>query len=336
MGIRNLTQLIRNKSPDSIQTVSLYTLQNKTVAIDTSIFLYKSLANVRYNGDYLRNKDNQIVSHIVGLFHKTIQYLTLNITPVYIFDGKPPIEKQAVLDERNKKAKASQALIDQTQDQAEINKLEKGTIRIKKEYIDDLKKLFSLMGVSYIHPNCEAEAYASELCRIGHVDAVVSEDMDTLAFGSPLLIRSCIDKSIKRKDVISTFDLNKILKDFEMDYHQFVDVCILCGCDYCPTISKVGNARAFQYIQTYKSIEKLIESKKCNISQEFLDQYLQARDLFFANQNTVNESEYPMHSSSYDKERLYNYLVDECAMSSKRVDNSLKKLNKFDTPPTKQ
>ena len=31
-------------------------------------------------------------------------------------------------------------MIDQTQDQAEINKLEKGTIRIKKEYIDDLKK----------------------------------------------------------------------------------------------------------------------------------------------------------------------------------------------------
>ena len=333
MGIRNLTQLIRKKSPNSIQTISLYTLKDKKVAIDTSIFLYKSLTNVRYNGDYLKNKEGKIISHIVGLFHKTIQYLTLGITPIYIFDGKPPVEKQNTLDERNKKVQESKELISQTQDPEEKKKLEKGTIRIKKEYIDDLKKLFTLMGVSYIHPNCEAEAYASELCRIGHVDAVVSEDMDTLAFGSPLLIRSCIDRSIKRNDVVSTFDLNQILKDFKMDFHQFIDMCILCGCDYCPTIPKVGNIRAFQYIQTYKSIEKLIESNKCTITQEFLDQYLQARDLFFANQNTVNESEYPMHSSSYDRKTLYDFLVNECDMSSKRVDNSLKKLNKFDTPP---
>ena len=70
MGIRSLTSLIKQKSPGSIQTTGLYTLQGKRVAIDTSIFLYKSLANVRYNGDYLRNKDGKIVSHVVGLFHK--------------------------------------------------------------------------------------------------------------------------------------------------------------------------------------------------------------------------------------------------------------------------
>ena len=57
MGIKSLTQLIKQKSPDSIQHVNLYTLKDKKVAIDISILLYKSLINVRYNGDYLRNKD---------------------------------------------------------------------------------------------------------------------------------------------------------------------------------------------------------------------------------------------------------------------------------------
>ena len=75
MGIKSLTYLIKEKSPDSIQSVNLYTLKNKRVAIDTSIFLYKSLINVRYNGDYLKNKEGKIISHIHGLYYKTIQYL---------------------------------------------------------------------------------------------------------------------------------------------------------------------------------------------------------------------------------------------------------------------
>ena len=60
MGIKSLTYLIKEKSPDSIQSVNLYTLKNKRVAIDTSIFLYKSLINCRYNGDYIRNNEGKI------------------------------------------------------------------------------------------------------------------------------------------------------------------------------------------------------------------------------------------------------------------------------------
>ena len=96
MGIKSLTSLIKSKSPNSIQTVSLYTLKEKKVAIDTNIFLYKSLANVRSNGDYLRNKEGKVVSHIVGMFNNAVKYLSLGIKPIYVFDGKPPIEKKEV------------------------------------------------------------------------------------------------------------------------------------------------------------------------------------------------------------------------------------------------
>ena len=62
------------------------------------------------------------------------------------------------------------------------------------------------------------DAYASEMCRKGIVDYVVTEDMDTLAFGCPKTIRRCLDKSIKRSDVISIIDLETILSKFEMIY----------------------------------------------------------------------------------------------------------------------
>lgn len=328
MGIRSLASLIKQKSPNSIQTTALYSLSGKKVAVDTSIFLYKSLSNYRHNGEYLRNKDGKIVSHIVGIFYKTIQYLSVGITPIYIFDGKPPIEKKEVLLERSKKAEESKILSQTTQNPEEALKYEKSSIRVKKHHIDDIKELFDLMGISYLHPEGEAEAYASELCRIGFVDYVVTEDMDTLAHGCPRMIRNCMDKSIKRKDVVSVIDLEDILKNFNMNMKEFLDLCILCGCDYCPSIPKVGTVRSFNYIQNFRNIEALIESKKCNnIPEEFIQKYDSSRKLFEVFKDKIDLEDLPMHTSTCDYDKLNDYLINDCAISEKRVENALKKIN---------
>jgi len=328
MGIRSLTSLIKQKSPGSIETTALYSLSGKRVAIDTSIFLYKSLSNYRHNGDYLKNKEGKIVSHLVGIFYKTIQYLSFGITPIYIFDGKPPIEKKDLLIERSKKAEENKILSETTTDPEEALKHEKSSIRVKKHHIDDIKQLFDLMGISYIHPEGEAEAYASELCRIGYVDYVVTEDMDTLVYGCPKMIRNCLDKTIKRKDVVSVINLETALKDFNMNMKEFIDMCILCGCDYCPTIPKVGTTRSFNYIQNYKTIEALIESKKCNnIPEEFIQKYANSRKLFEIFKDKIDINNIPIHNTSCDYDKLNNYLINDCGISEKRVENALKKIN---------
>ena len=325
MGIKGLTGLIKKTSPDSIQHIGLYTMKDKRVAIDTSIFLYKSLINVRSKGEYLRNKDGKVVSHIQGLYYKTNQLLSFGITPIYIFDGKPPPEKSQTIKERVKKADECKVKMDATTDSKEKLNLEKGTIRIKKEYIDDLKRLFDSMGVSYIHPDGEAEAYASELCKIGFVDAVMTEDMDTLSYGCPQLVRGCIDKSIKRPEVITTFNFNKILEDFQMTHDEFIDMCILCGCDYCPTIPKVGPVRAMKFIQKYKTIENYLVNEKVE-NEEFKSKYEASRGLFKVFKDKIDLENLPIHTSEYDSEKIYQYLVHECSMNAKRIQNSLKKI----------
>lgn len=45
-----------------------------------------------------------------------------------------------------------------------------------------------------------------------------------------------------------------------MSMDQFVDLCILLGCDYCPTIRGIGPKKAFDLIVQYKSIENIIEN----------------------------------------------------------------------------
>jgi hypothetical protein len=41
---------------------------------------------------------------------------------------------------------------------------------------------------------------------------------------------------------------------------QFVDLCILCGCDYTDTIRGIGPKNALKLIKTHGTIEKVLES----------------------------------------------------------------------------
>ena len=211
MGIKSLTKLIKDKSPESIKTDQLHNLSGKKVAIDASLILYQCLLNVRNKGSMLKNKENKVTSHINGIFYKIINYLSLNIEPIFIFDGKPPEEKDKIIKERQAKAKTAKDNMSNAKTIEEKNKLEKKSMRLTCEHINDIKKLLNLMGITYLHIEGEGEAIASELCRIGYVDYVITEDMDSLVFGCPKLIRNCLDKNIKRKDIISIINILIIL-----------------------------------------------------------------------------------------------------------------------------
>ena len=78
--------------------------------------------------------------------------------------------------------------------------------------------------------------------------------MDTMAYGCPKLIRKCIDKSCKRNDIISIFDYSKIIKDLELNQEEFLDFCILCGCDYCPVVPRIGAITALKLIKNIKQL----------------------------------------------------------------------------------
>tara|TARA_Y100000389_G_scaffold203253_1_gene251076 strand:- start:34 stop:1029 length:996 start_codon:yes stop_codon:yes gene_type:complete len=326
MGIKGLTQLIKIHSPNAIQTTNLYKLTGKRVAIDASLFMYKMLINMRSTDkSYLTSKDGKVVSHITGIFYKTSNYLALNITPIYIFDGKPPSNKGDVIKNRQAKvANAKLAMETATTDEQKHN-LEKQTIRLTKQHVDDIKHLLDLMGVSYVQANGEAEAYASEMCRQNFVDYVVTEDMDTLAFGCPRMIRTCLDKSVKRKDIISVLDLQTILTDFKMTYEQFVDMCILSGCDYCENIPRIGNKTAFSLIQKHSKIETILPITK-NVPSDYETKYKESRSLFIQYHNKLDMQQLSIHHSSRDLDKLHDYLVNTCSMSEQRVHNSFKKI----------
>ena len=70
----------------------------------------------------------------------------------------------------------------------------KRTVRVSKEMTEDAKTLLRLMGVPVIEAPTEAEAQCAALAKAGAVRAAVSEDMDTLTFGAPIMLRNVFGK----------------------------------------------------------------------------------------------------------------------------------------------
>ena len=73
------------------------------------------------------------------------------------------------------------------------------------------------------------------------VYATATEDMDALTFRTPKLLRKFTSSQGKDKQPIIEVDYEKMLEGLGLTYEQFVDLCILCGCDYCSTIRGIGS-----------------------------------------------------------------------------------------------
>ena len=100
MGIKNLSSLIQSYAPSSITKKHFSDLTGKKLAIDASLLIYSYVIAIRNTSDDLKNIHGEITSHIHAVVSKTLLYLDNGITPIYVFDGKPPSLKNDTLDKR--------------------------------------------------------------------------------------------------------------------------------------------------------------------------------------------------------------------------------------------
>ena len=104
----------------------------------------------------------------------------------------------------------------------------------------------------------EAEAQCAELARGGKVYAAGSEDMDTLTFNAPILYRH-LTFSEAKKEPISEINLQLALEGLEMEMSQFIDLCILLGCDYLEPIKGIGPKSALKLVREYGDLKGVVE-----------------------------------------------------------------------------
>ncbi|KAL5256639.1 hypothetical protein ACHWQZ_G011781 [Mnemiopsis leidyi] len=327
MGIKQLSKVVADIAPGAIKQQEMKNYFGRTIAVDASMCLYQFLIAVRSEGSYqLTDEKGETTSHIIGMFYRTIRMLDNGLKPVYVFDGKPPTMKGGELAKRAEKREAAAQELKEAEekgDQENIEKFTKRLVKVEKQHTEDVKRLLTLMGVPYLTAPCEAEAQCAELVKKGKCYGVGTEDMDALTFGTHKLVRH-LTFSESRKIPIQEFDLDKILKESGLSMNEFIDLCILLGCDYCDTIK--GPKKALSLIQDYKNIETIltkIDQEKYPPPPEW--PYKEARRLF-QEPEIDDGAKVDIKFQDPDEEGLIQFLCTEKNFAEERVRNGVKKI----------
>ncbi|KAG2106556.1 PIN domain-like protein [Suillus discolor] len=352
MGIKGLTALISEHAPKAITEHEIKTLFGRKVAIDASMSIYQFLIAVRQkDGEMLTNDAGETTSHLMGFFYRTIRIVENGIKPAYVFDGKPPELKSGVLSkrfERREEAKEEGEEAKETGTAEDVDKLSRRTVKVTKEHNEECRKLLKLMGIPVIVAPSEAEAQCAELARGGKVYAAGSEDMDTLTFNAPILYRH-LTFSEAKKAPISEINLQKALEGLEMEMSQFIDLCILLGCDYLEPIRGVGPKSALKLIREHGGLAGVVEhlrEKQAEKEEKAADAedgakkkkggvqvpedwpWEEAKKLF-EKPDVVPASEVELEWKDPDIDGLVQFLVTEKGFNEERVRKGAEKLQKF-------
>ena len=184
MGLDLKSLLVRDKT-------KLESFTNKIVAIDAYNAIYQFLAIIRGpEGLHLTDTQGRVTSHITGLLYRNINFLSLGIKPVYVFDGTPPSLKSAEIEHRKQIKKDATVKYERAVSEGKMEdarKFAQQTTSMKDGMVEDSKHLLDLFGIPYIQAPSEGEATAALLTTTGHADVAASQDFDSILSAGGLL-----------------------------------------------------------------------------------------------------------------------------------------------------
>jgi 5'-3' exonuclease len=190
---------------------------------------------------------------------------------LFVFDGKPPTEKEAEVKERRdaRESACTQAsnlkeyLTDATLSPTERKVLEYSLARLEFKgwhMTRDIRQTFQRalwdMEIPYVKALGEADDVLADMAVAGKLDVVVSTDMDFLLSGVSRLwipLRN-------RYDGFEEILLKNVLAGEQLTLEGLRDVGILCGVESLRGLVSIASHMAFSWVRYYTSIEGILGS----------------------------------------------------------------------------
>lgn len=248
MGIKNLNSYIKKKCTNfSIQTRNLSDYKNKKIVVDASIYLYKY------------SVDNELIENIytmVTLFRK------YNISPVFVFDGKPCEDKQETLNKRKQERICSKQQYSELLKEIELNKelkkkyeiklelesLKRKSVKVTRGDVGSVKELLTSYGIPFIVSPEEADGLCAYMVLYGIVDACLSDDTDMFMYNCSVVLQNI---NLMNETVIE-YNTSNIFHELNITNNEFVDMMVLKGTDY----NICNNLEIGEVFNTYKRYKK--------------------------------------------------------------------------------
>lgn len=314
MGIKNLHKFLQDNAPNYHKEKHLSTYRDKRVAVDVSIYLYKyktiykdnwpvhfidMISILVKNGldclfiydmgspiekqekkDERRSIRDNAFTRIAQIEEAIESYQETGIIPDIL---KQIIQHRSTRIKKLLPSVSSQSFVyDKQVIDKELNILKSRVISVSKKDTLLSKSILDLFNISYCNAEAEAETLCAHLCVHGVVDAILTDDTDVLAYGSPIfldkLVLSVKNTNPNREaETVMEICYDTILKELELTAEEFLDLCIMCGTDYNKNIYRVGPKKIYKLLKQYHSIEAIKENTAHDVS---ILNHLRIRDLF--------------------------------------------------------
>jgi len=323
MGVQ-LGDIIPRKEVELIQ------LSGKKIAIDgyNTLYQFLSIIRDRMTGEPLRDSKGRVTSHLSGVFYRTTNLLEAGIKPIYVFDGKPPEFKKKTIKERKEMKEEAKKKWEEALEKGEkAITYAQAAAELSDEMVEETKKLLTLMGVPWVQAPSEGEAQCAYMCKKGSVDAVGSQDYDSLLFGSPSLIRNLSitgRRKLPRKEVYieirpELINLEEVLKTLEITREQLIMMGLLIGTDYNEGVERVGPKTALKIVKECKTLKDVL--KKVEWKEE-----VDVEEIFNFFLHPPVTDDYELKWREPDEEKLFKFMVEEHDFSPERVEKTINKL----------
>ena len=331
MGIKGGQQFFRNNigKLDGVEIVSLSHFSGKTIVIDLMFYLHRYVFRGVYDDDYLHE--------FVNLSHK-LDYFGVNY--IYLFDGKPLEDKQDTIESRKlvpqrlkkKIEKIKQYEVHTEEDIMKIIKMSKKIRKITPIHIKRVKCLFNKLGIQYIHNKAvEADPIVKFLVDCEFADACLTGDMDLLAYGCNNVLFD-LDYA---NNTVTLINLERLLNTLQIDYKQFVQVCVLSGTDYNITLEHSNFSNNIKLIKQYGNIQTLLDNiPKINQNKQFYHRLVIPEKFdwlktFNIYRSSINEQE--LHKILDDIDSFNNRMTT--LIDNKFIETLEKRLQKMSKQP---
>lgn len=250
MGIRGLTGWVQWAASEATVPPDWSHWAGKRIGVDILGFLYKAKAQRRSPFLFVAQFLAACAEH--------------KITPVAVFDGKPPDEKREALKRRSELRASSEIKkqileadlekVPMNPSQREVIEARLRTLSLSSTYLtgderDLVKQLFYACGVLSLNATGEADNVLAYFARRGEFDAIITNDLDFLARGVEHLLVPNAYAVPGDSDGWKEYRLSEILRISGLSYNQFVEMCVLMGCDYTAGLT------ALQYKTAYWAIK---------------------------------------------------------------------------------
>jgi flap endonuclease-1 len=315
--------------------VEIKDFNGEILAVDTFNLLYQFLSSIRSrDGSLLMDSNGNVTSHLVGLFSRVSNLMNQNLKLVFVFDGEPPELKQRERERRKSLKIKAQKEYEKAKEGGDVDSMKKyasRTSRLTPEMVDEAKNLIKCMGLPIVQAPSEGEAQAAYIAK-KEKGVVVSQDYDSLLYGSPKLLRNLsilgkrkqnnkLSYSVVKPEVITFADA---LNNLTIDNDQLIVLSMLIGTDYNPGgIKGIGPKNALTLVKKYsKDFESLFNEVKWD---DFFD--FKWTEVYYLFKNMPVTNDYKLEWKKINIEELKKFLLDH-DFSEERIRSALEKLQK--------